>query len=184
VKRSESRESSHSSGGGVPRGAFTVIEVLTVVVIIAILAAIVLGVIGHLRGRAKRAQCMANLRALHVAAEVYLQQNGAWPQIRRRDFPDPADFANAWIDALASSGAERSTWICPSVQELLQSPDYYSTPEHARIDYIAMPFDDKPTTAHEWARQPWFVEVGNVHGSGNLMIFADGSIADLNSVAK
>ena len=33
-------------------------------------------------------------------------------------------------------------------------------------------------------REPWFAEVGDVHGNGNLIIFTDGSISDLNTVAK
>ncbi|HEV2045932.1 MAG TPA: hypothetical protein VGQ95_04965 [Chthoniobacterales bacterium] len=37
-----------------------------------------------------------------------------------------------------------------------------------------------------WPRQPWFGEIGNVHvhGNGNLIVFTDGSISDLNTVAK
>ncbi len=156
---------------------------MTAIVIIVIFVAIALGVVGNLRGRARRAQCMANLRQLHIATQQYIEQNGSWPQIRRNDHPDPVDYANTWIDALSPFGVPRSTWICPSVQELLHSPDY-AAPENARIDYIAMPFDEKPLTPHQWPTQPWFVEVGNVHGSGNLMIFPDGSVHDLNEVSK
>jgi len=43
---------------------------------------------------------------------------------------------------------------------------------------------DKPTTPHEWPRQPWFAEVGNVHGNDNIIVFTDGSISDLNTVVK
>jgi hypothetical protein len=43
-------------------------------------------------------------------------------------------------------------------------------------------FDDKPTTPHQWPRQPWFAEVGDGHGHGNLIIFTDGSIGDLKTV--
>lgn len=168
--------------GGYSRRAFTIIELMTVIVIIAILSVLVYGAVGYMRGRARRGQCMANLRALHVAAEAYRDQHGSWPQIRRKDYPDPHAYAQAWIDAFSTYGVERSTWICPSVQELVEEKDYW-TPATARIDYVAMPFDDKPITPHQWARQPWFVEIGNVHGSGNLMIFPDGSISDLNSVA-
>ena len=160
---------------------FTIIELMTAIVIIAILVAIVFGAVGYLRGRARRGQCMANLRALHVAAENYRDQHGTWPQIRRKDYPDAHAHANAWIDAFSAYGVQRSTWICPSVQELVEEKDY-STPEKARVDYIAMPFDDKPMTPHQWERQPWFVEIGDVHGSGNLMIFPDGSISDLKTV--
>jgi len=52
------------------------------------------------------------------------------------------------------------------------------------FDYIATPFDDKPTTPHEWPTQTWFAEVGNMHGHGNLIIFTDGSISELNTVIK
>jgi hypothetical protein len=47
-----------------------------------------------------------------------------------------------------------------------------------------MPFDDKPTTPHEWARHPWFAERHNAHGEGQLIIFADGSITDLGAVIR
>lgn len=161
---------------------FTILELATAVVIIAILSLLVYGAIGYMRGRARRAQCMANLRALHVAAEHYREQHGSWPQIRRRDYPDPEAHANAWIDAFAPYGVQRSTWICPGMQEMVREEDYTKA-ENARLDYVAMPFDDKPLTPHQWERQPWFIEVGDVHGSGNLMIFPDGSISDLKSVA-
>ncbi len=162
--------------------AFTLLELMTVLVIIGIFVAIGLGVYGNLLGRARRAQCTANLRQLHVAAAQYVQQNGNWPQIRRVDYPVAQDYANAWVDALSPFGVPRSTWICPSIQEALRSD--YTNPENARIDYVAMNFDDKPMTPHQWQTQPWFVEVGDVHGNGNLMIFADGSVSDLNTVAK
>jgi hypothetical protein len=54
-------------------------------------------------------------------------------------------------------------------------------PQNARLDYMPMPFDDKPTTSHQ---QPWFVETGDVHGSGNLLVFADGSIGDLKTIPR
>jgi Biotin and Thiamin Synthesis associated domain len=73
------------------------------------------------------------------------------------------------------------SWICPTIQDLMRGPDY-SRPENARLDYMPMPFDDKPTTPHQWPRQPWFVETGDVHGNGNLIIFTDGSVSDLKTV--
>jgi hypothetical protein len=36
---------------------------------------------------------------------------------------------------------------------------------------------------NQWPRQPWFVETGDVHGNGNLVVFTDGSISDL-TIAK
>ncbi len=161
---------------------FTLLEFATVIVIIAILVALALPILAKLRARAQRVKCAANLRNLSVAANYYLQDNGMWPQIPVGDESTPREeFAEAWIDALAPFGATREVWICPTIQNLLHNPDY-SKPENARIDYIATPFDDKPTSPREWPRQPWFVEAGDVHGNGNLIIFTDGSVSDLKTI--
>ena len=165
--------------------AFTTLELLSVVVIIAILAILLIPVISTVRSRAQRAQCTANLHSLYVAANLYVTQNGSWPQMTLSPDSDTAqqDFAQAWINALLSFGPTRKTWICPTIQDLLQNPDYNKA-ENVRIDYTPMPFDDKPTTSHQWPRQPWFVENGDMHGNGNLIVFTDGSISDLKTVAQ
>jgi hypothetical protein len=151
---------------------------------IAILAGLILMAVANLRARAQRVTCTANLRGLSAAANLYVQQHGNWPQVPvGKADSSPEDYAEAWIGALAQFGPTRQTWICPRIQNLLQNPDY-SKPENARVDYIATPFDDKPTSPVEWPRQPWFVEAGDVHGNGNLIIFTDGSISDLGTVMK
>ena len=169
----------------VPRSGFTLLELAIVIVIVAIVVVLSLVVVSQLRARAQRANCTVNLRNLSVAANLYIQQNGAWPQIPPAGGAGGTEeqFAEAWINALAPFGPTRKTWICPTIQNLLGNPDY-STPADARIDYIATPFDDKPTSPHEWPRQPWFIEAGDVHGNGNLIIFTDGSISDLNTAMK
>jgi len=164
------------------RRAFTLVELLITVAIIAVLGALLISAIWSMPARAQRVQCMANLRNLYIAAESYLQQNGSWPQIATGDSDsDEQAEAAAWIAALKPFGPTEKTWICPTVQSLMQNPDY-TKPENTRIDYIATPFDDKPTTPHEWPRQPWFAEVADVHGHGNLIIFTDGSISDLKTI--
>ena len=163
---------------------FTLLEVAVVALIVAILAALAVPVIAKLRERAQRAACTSNLRNLAVAANLFLQQHDSWPQIPPAgDASSEEEFAEAWIAALAPFGPIRKTWICPTIQNLLRNPDY-STPATARIDYIATPFDDKPMSPREWPRQPWFIETGDVHGNGNLIIFTDGSISDLKTVIK
>ena len=139
-----------------------------------------------MRARAQRVQCTANLRSLYAAAEMYVQQNGSWPQISMAtDDSDAADqiYARNWINALSPFGPAQKTWICPTIQTLMLNPDM-SKPENVRIDYVASNFDDKPMTPHQWPRQPWFAEAGDMHGNGNLIIFTDGSISDLNTIAK
>jgi prepilin-type N-terminal cleavage/methylation domain-containing protein len=161
--------------------AFTLLELLIALVIVGILMTLLMPVYGHMRERAQKVQCMANLRGLYVGTETYLQRNGSWPQIFLKNYGSPPDYANAWVAALAPFGIERSTWICPSIQELLHNPDY-KNPASARLDYISTGFDDKPTSPHQWPRQPWFIESGDVHGNGNLIIFTDGSIAETKDV--
>lgn len=163
------------------RAGFTLLELLIVLAIIAILGTLLIPVYGHLRDRAQKIQCMANLRSLYVAADVYVQRNGHWPQIYLKNYASGQDFANAWIAALEPFGPDRKTWICPTIQSYLHNPDYI-TPSHARIDYVSTGFDDKATSPHQWPRQPWFIETGDVHGNGNLIIFTDGSIAEAKDV--
>jgi type II secretory pathway pseudopilin PulG len=164
--------------------AFSLLELCVTIVVIAILAVLLFPVLAGLRARAQRVQCMANLNSLYTATELFVQQNGSWPQIQLADDSDAAEqlYAKNWIDALSPFGPSQKTWICPTMQNALQNPDL-SQPENLRIDYMATTFDDKPTTPHKWPRQPWFAEVGDVHGNGNLIIFTDGSISDLKTVA-
>jgi prepilin-type N-terminal cleavage/methylation domain-containing protein len=165
-------------------GAFSLLEIAVVLVIVGILVVILLPVVSTMRARAERVQCTANLKNLYAAADLCLQQNGSWPQISMADDSDASEqeYARNWINALSPFGPKQKTWICPTIQSLLHSPDL-SKPENVRLDYVPMTFDDKPTTPHEWPRQPWFVETGDVHGHGNLIIFTDGSISDLGTIA-
>jgi type II secretory pathway pseudopilin PulG len=162
--------------------AFTVLELLIVLGIIAVLTAIALPVLNSVRRRAQRVQCMVNLRNLHVAAALYVQDNDQWPQIvSSSEDEDDTIYSQEWIAALAPYHVEKKSWICPTIQNLQGNPDYMSV-GNERVDYFAMPFDDKPMTPYQWPRQPWFVESGDVHGHGQLIIFTDGSISDLKTV--
>lgn len=166
--------------GGTPAPAaraFTLLELLVVLFIIAILTGLTLMVSGGLRARAQRAQCMANLRSLHVAANLYVQENNQWPQIYTiaNKGKSEQEFAELWIAALQPYGPQRKTWICPTIESFLGNPDC-EQPANARLDYIATAFDDKATTPHQWSGQPWFIERGALHGKGSLILFADGHI--------
>ena len=154
-------------------------------VIIGILVTLSFPLISGMRARAQRVQCMANLRSLYTATELYIQNNGHWPQIRTSDSEDDendTEYAKSWIEALKPFGPTEKTWICPTIQNLLGNPDLNNS-ANVRLDYVATTFDDRPTSPHQWPTQPWFAEVADVHGNGNLIIFTDGSISDLKTVA-
>ena len=166
---------------------------MTVIVVTSILFVLMLPVIGKLRSRAQRVQCAGNLKSLQVATQLYIQEHGSWPQIRLEAQSEAGwtDLAGRWIEALKPHGPTSKTWICPTRQIKLGNPDFTSR-DHQRVDYIPTPFDDKPTTPYDLGTPnrgraivpiPWFSEAGDFHGHGNLMIFADGSVIDLKTVA-
>ena len=164
------------------RSAFTLLELMTVMVIIAILAVMLLPAVGTVKTRAAKVQCISNLRNLYVGANAYVQQNVQWPQIST-SLAGSSQYDEQWIEILLPLGVPRSCWVCPVTQGLLGNPDI-NNPQSPRADYIATPFDNKPMTPYTWSRMPWFSEKGNVHGNGNLIIFTDGSIQELNDVLQ
>jgi prepilin-type N-terminal cleavage/methylation domain-containing protein len=58
------------------RGAFTLIELLTVIAIIAILAAMLLPVLNNATSSAKRTQCSNNVKQINVAIHMYADDHG------------------------------------------------------------------------------------------------------------
>ena len=160
--------------------------------IIAILVVFTLPVLAKLRARAQRVQCTANLKSLHVGTQLYMHEHQQWPQIRlgSENAAGWDAFAKRWIDALTPYGPSAKTWICPTRQNHIGNPDYTQS-GNERVDYIPTPFDDKPTTPHDIGTPnksgktvpvPWFSEAEDVHGNGNLLIFADGSVTDLKTI--
>jgi prepilin-type N-terminal cleavage/methylation domain-containing protein len=161
---------------------FTLLELLTVMVIIAILSVMLIESSSAMMQKAERANCAANLRSLYVGASGYVQDQQHWPQVQAQDTHAPA-YAQAWIDVLRRYNISAKNWICPSVQRALRSPDY-TKPANVRIDYFPTPFDDKPRSAYRWGSMPWFIERANVHGDGNLIIFANADLKSGSEAAK
>ena len=165
------------SGRRHPTAAYTLLELLTVTVVVAILLVMLFPIYTQIVRRMDRAKCMTNLKALHVATDLYLQDHHMWPQVATKGI-EPKTVAANWISTLQPYSLTQINWVCPTRQKLLESPDL-SDPENARLDYTPTPFDRNPMTPMRWSTQPWFAENGDVHGNGNLMIFPDGHIQEL-----
>ena len=92
------------------RVAFTLLEICIVLAVIGILATMLIPVYAGMRTHAQRVQCIANLHNLYIAADLFVQRNGSWPQITRTTSDTGAeDYANAWIDTLSPFGPTRQT---------------------------------------------------------------------------
>lgn len=164
--------------------AFTLLELLTAIVVIAILMVMFFPAIQGVQSRVEKIRCMSNLRGLYGACALYIQQTGHWPQIDPNLLAaDKKAYVRAWITTLQPMGIAAKNWICPTIQRSSGDPDY-TQEASSRIDYFATPFDDKAFTPFRWASQPWFVENNDAHGNGNLIIFTDGSIRELEDVKK
>ena len=165
------------AAGGIT--AFTLVEVVTVALIVVILLALILPVTQSVRSRLEQTRCAKNLQNLCVAANLYVQEHGSWPQIDVSR--TPAEVAGDWIDALQPYGMTLQGWICPTVQRLLRSPDF-TQPENRRTDYSGFPFSAEPQRPFQYATEPWFYEKNDVHGRGQLLIFRDGHVQTLSEL--
>jgi len=162
----------------------TLLELMTVVIIIGILAVMLMPIYSSVTASADEARCVTNLKNLYVAASGYLQATGSWPQISvQLVTSDPKTYARSWVDALTPYGAPHKVWICPALQRTMHvSMDEIDNDENYRIDFIATPFDDNPTSPRMSSTHPWFVEKSAQHPRGNLLVLTNGTVTSLKDL--
>lgn len=163
-------------------GAFTLMELATVVLIIGILIAMILPGFAYLQSRAERSNCLQNLRNIYVSTTVYLQDHGSWPQIDPGLLNTP-EYPDAWVKALEPYNLSTKNWVCPSVQRAMHDPDLTKRATK-RIDYLGTPFGSERNLPYKYPRQPWFIERGDMHGDGQLILFPDGTVQSLKEVLR
>lgn len=152
--------------------AFSLLELLAAVSILAVVAALMVSVSDDVRARAEKANCMANLRALHVGFAAYIQDHKQWPQEPEDGLPD-AQFGRWWVDKMLPYTGDSKVWFCPT--DLRRDPSI-NDERNPQLSYTPAMFDQHHFTPYRWTKQPWAIEVGDFHGGGNLILFPDGSI--------
>lgn len=151
---------------------FTVLEVLAVVVLIAVLVALSFPALEKIRPAAERAICVSNLRNLYAAFSGYATEG--WPQVPKQIKLGSLAEQQWWLEKTQKDlGLTKKAWQCPTIRR-----QFASTPEKDRplIHYLPTPFSKEPNRANKSAQMPWFIEIGNAHGQGNLLVRQNGTV--------
>jgi prepilin-type N-terminal cleavage/methylation domain-containing protein len=151
---------------------FTILEILAVVAILGVLLALSFPALETIRPAAERAICMNNLKNLRVAFSGYATEG--WPQIPEGIKLGSLAEQRWWLEKTEKElGLSKSAWQCPTVRR-----QFASAPKKDRplIHYLPTPFSKEPNRANKSSQMPWFIEIGDAHGQGNLLVRQNGTV--------
>jgi prepilin-type N-terminal cleavage/methylation domain-containing protein/prepilin-type processing-associated H-X9-DG protein len=155
--------------------AFTLIELLVVVAIIAILAAILLPVLAHATSRAKRLQCLNNLRQLSIAAQVYNGENAEfYPEAYSYDLVN--DISYCWD----LTTYEKTSRVVPGTlweqtnPQIQQCPSFNGSANWGSDPYTGYNYNTSYIGHGQYESIPQPVKTSAVHHTAKTVIFGDG----------
>jgi len=160
------------------REAFTLTEIVVVMGILGILIALLMPAAQRIIPKAQEVVCMSHLRTLWLAFSPCATDPEGWPQVPKDIKIGTAQEAKFWLDYSSNAlGIPANIWHCPKMDRAAASAK--PTDQVPLIHYLPTLFDARPGTPNRWPSMPWFSELGDVHGHGNLSVTADGSVQAL-----
>lgn len=161
----------------------TLLELVVVIAIIAILGALLFPGLQAIRRHSDRVVCMSRLQNLWGFFSNYLNDGNCWPQVPAGTAIGTIEEQQWWRDmSKERMNLGTQAWQCPTIARSLKT----TTNEIPLcvISYLPTLFDNKPETPLKWPNMPWFTEVGNIHGDGNLLIRTDGAVIASDALGR
>ena len=146
-----------------PRHAgFTLLELLVVISIIAVLASMLLPAVGGIKARADSVSCAANLRAVGMAVQGYLQDHSfIYPEIQTdpNNPVYPAGYGNpqTMVQAFGQYGV---------TDKVMQCPADIKTPNGGSYKAYGTSYDWRPTLDDENGSNPLIYGMRRGFGGG------------------
>jgi prepilin-type N-terminal cleavage/methylation domain-containing protein len=157
------------------RGAFTLTEIVVVVGILGILITLLVPAAQRVIPHAQKVVCMSHLRSLWLAFSPCATDPEGWPQVPKGLKIGTTQEQQWWLDYSTNHlGLTAKDWHCPVIERASRNSS--SSSGVPVIHYLPTLFDARRGTPNRWPSMPWFSELGDVHGQGNLTVRADGSI--------
>ena len=154
-------------------GGFTLLEMLAAICIVLILVATVYPSLEQVTPRAEKVACINNLKNLHALFAATYAVEG-WPQVPIGIPLGSIAEQKWWLDMTKKElGLSEKNWECPTLRRRFRSEKASDRP---LIHYLPTPFSKQPNRANQWPQMPWFIEIGDAHGGGNLIIRQNGAV--------
>ncbi len=115
---------------------------------------------------------MNNLKNLRVAFGEYAISG--WPQIPEGIELGSLEEQRWWLEKTEKDlGLSEKSWQCPTIRRMFAKE---TEKERPLIHYLPTPFSPEPNKANQWPEMPWFIEIGDAHGEGNLLVRQNGTV--------